>query len=84
MGRHVITLVVIIIIVIVVGSLRRRLPQEPVPLLPPTMLLQGVPSSHPLASPGLLRVLFSFFFSAATLRAARSTASSGTGGRAGL
>jgi hypothetical protein len=83
MGRHVITLVVIIIIVIIVGRLQRWFPREPVPLLPPTTLLQGVPTSHPLASPGLLRVLFSFF-STATLRAARSIASSGTGGRAGL
>jgi hypothetical protein len=55
MGHHVVILVIIIIIV--VGRLRRRLPREPVPLLSPTTLLQGVPSSHPLASPSLLRVL---------------------------
>jgi hypothetical protein len=56
MGHHVVILVIIIVI-IVVQRLRRRLPREPVPLLSPKTLLQGVPSSHPLASPSLLRVL---------------------------
>jgi hypothetical protein len=40
-----------------IRRLRRRLPREPVPLLPPTAPLQGVPSPYPLVSPGLFRVL---------------------------
>jgi hypothetical protein len=54
MGCHV---VVLVIIIVVVRRLRRRLPREPVPLLPPTASLQGAPSPHPLAGPGLFRVL---------------------------
>jgi hypothetical protein len=57
-GRHVIIFVIIIIVVVVVvRRLRRRLQREPIPRLPPTTLLQGFPSSHPLASSGLFRVL---------------------------
>jgi hypothetical protein len=48
---------VIIIIVIVVRRVRRRLQREPISCLPPTTLLQSFPSSHPLASSGLFRVL---------------------------
>jgi hypothetical protein len=59
MGRHVVVHV-IIIIVVVVRRLRRRLPRESVPLLPPTTPLQGFPSPHPLAGPGLFRVLLLF------------------------
>jgi hypothetical protein len=44
-GRHVVVFVVIvIIIVVVVRRLRQRLPREPIPRLPPTMLLQSFPS----------------------------------------
>jgi hypothetical protein len=78
-GSHVVVLVIIVVIV-VVRRLRRRLPREPVPLLPPTAPLQGILSPHPLASPSLFRVLLLLLL----LRAARSTASSGTGGREGL
>ena len=56
MGRHVVVLVVIVVVV-VVRRLRRRLPRESVPLLPPTTPLQGILSQHPLAGPSLLRVL---------------------------
>jgi hypothetical protein len=56
-GHHVVIFVVVIIIVVVVRRVRRRLQREPVPRLPPTMLLQGFPSSHPLTSSGLFRVL---------------------------
>jgi hypothetical protein len=59
-GRHVIVLVIIVII-IVVRHLQRRLPREPVPLLPPTTPLQGIPSPHPLAGLGLFRVLLLLF-----------------------
>jgi hypothetical protein len=55
-GRHVVVLVILVVIVIV-RRLRRWLPREPVPLLPPSVPLQGVPSPHPLASPSLFRVL---------------------------
>jgi hypothetical protein len=58
-GHHVVVLIIIIIIIIVVvGCVRRRLQREPVPFLPPTTLLQGFPSPHPLAGSGLFRVLF--------------------------
>jgi hypothetical protein len=57
-GRHV---VIFIIIIIVVRRLRRRLQREPVPCLPPTVLLQGFPSSHPLTSSGLFCVLLLLF-----------------------
>jgi hypothetical protein len=60
-GRHVIVFIIIIIIVVVVRRLWRRLQREPIPRLPPMTLLQGFPSSHPLASPGLFRVLFLLF-----------------------
>jgi hypothetical protein len=49
--------VFVIIVVIVIRRLRRWLPREPVPLLPPTAPLQGVPSTHSLASPSLFCVL---------------------------
>jgi hypothetical protein len=55
-GRHVVVFVIIVVI-IVVRRLRQRLPREPVPLLPSTTPLQGVPSPHPLAGPSLVRVL---------------------------
>jgi hypothetical protein len=61
MGRHVVALIIIIIIVVVIRRLRRRLPQEPVPLLPPTAPLQGFPSPHPLAGLGLFRILLLLF-----------------------
>jgi hypothetical protein len=73
LGRHVVVFVVviiiiiitiiiiIIIIIIIVRRLRRRLQREPIPRLPPTTLLQGFPSSHPLASSGLFRVLLLLF-----------------------
>jgi hypothetical protein len=59
-GRHVVVLIIIIIIivVIVVGRVQRRLQREPIPYLPPTTLLQGFPSPHPLASSGLFHVFF--------------------------
>jgi hypothetical protein len=60
MGRHVVVLVILVVIV-VVRRLRRRLPQEPVPVLSPTTLLQGFSSPHPLASPSLFRVLLQLF-----------------------
>jgi hypothetical protein len=60
MGRHVVILVIIIIILVVM-RLWRQLPREPVPLLPPTTLLQGFPSPHPLAGSGLFRVLLLLF-----------------------
>jgi hypothetical protein len=63
-GRHVVIFIIIIIVVVVVRRLRRRLQREPIPCLPPTTLLQGFPSSHPLASPGLFRVLLLLFPSA--------------------
>jgi hypothetical protein len=59
-GRHVIIFVIviiIIIIIIIVRRVRRRLQREPIPCLPPTALLQGLPSLHPLASSGLFHVL---------------------------
>jgi hypothetical protein len=56
MGGHVVLLLIIVVIV-VVGRLRRRLPRESFPLLPATVLLQGVSSPPPLTGPGLLRVL---------------------------
>jgi hypothetical protein len=55
-GGHVIVFI-IVVVVMIVRRLQRRLPRETVPLLPPTTLLQGVPSPHPLAGPSLLRVL---------------------------
>jgi hypothetical protein len=55
-GHHVVIFVIIIVIVIV-RRLRRRLPREPIPLLPPTVPLQGVPSPHPLTSLSLFHVL---------------------------
>jgi hypothetical protein len=61
LGRHVVVFVIIIIVVVVVRRLRRRLQREPIPRLPPTMLLQGFPSSHPLASSSLFRVLLLLF-----------------------
>jgi hypothetical protein len=60
MGGHVI-LLFIIVVIIIVGRLWRWLPWEPFPLLLATALLQGVPSSPPLAGPGLLRVLLLLF-----------------------
>jgi hypothetical protein len=45
------------IIVVVVRRFRRRLPREPLPLLPTMELFLGVSSPHPLAGLGLLRVL---------------------------
>jgi hypothetical protein len=59
MSHHVVILVIIIIII--VRHLRRRLPREPIPLLPPTMPLQDFPSPHPLMGPGLFRVLLLLF-----------------------
>jgi hypothetical protein len=56
-GSHVVLPVIIFIIVVAVGRFRRRLPREPLPLLPATKLLQGVSGPPPLAGPGLLRVL---------------------------
>jgi hypothetical protein len=52
-GRH----VIVFVIIIIVRRVRRRLQREPIPCLPSTTLLQGFPSSHPLASSGLFRVL---------------------------
>jgi hypothetical protein len=61
-GRHVVIfIIIIVVIIIVVRRLRRRLQREPIPCLPPMTLLQGFPSSHPLASPGLFRVLLLLF-----------------------
>jgi hypothetical protein len=60
LGRHVMVFV-IIIVVVVVRRLRRRLQQEPIPRLPPTTLLQGFLSSHPLASSGLFCGLLLLF-----------------------
>jgi hypothetical protein len=57
-GSHVIVfIIVIIVVVVIVRRLRRRLPREPVPLLLPTMPLQGIPSPHPLVGPSLVCVL---------------------------
>jgi hypothetical protein len=53
-SRHVI---VFVIIIIIIRRVRQRLQWEPIPLLPPTTLLQGFLSSHPLVSLGLFRVL---------------------------
>jgi hypothetical protein len=54
-GSHVV--VFIIVFIVVVRRLRRRLPREPIPLLPTTEPFQGVPSPRPLTGPSLLRVL---------------------------
>jgi hypothetical protein len=60
-GSHVIVfIIVIIIVVVIIRRLRRRLPREPVPLLPPPTPLQGIPSLRPLAGPSLFRVLLLF------------------------
>jgi hypothetical protein len=56
-GSHIVVFIVVFIVV-VVRRLRRRLPREPIPLLPTTEPFQGVPSPRPLAGPSLLRVLF--------------------------
>jgi hypothetical protein len=57
-GSHVIVfIIVIIVVVVIVRRLRRRLPREPVPLLPPPTPLQGIPSPRPLAGPSLFCVL---------------------------
>jgi hypothetical protein len=55
-GSHVVVLV-IIFIVVVVRRLRRRLPREPLPLLPTMELLQGVSGPRPLVGPGFPCVL---------------------------
>jgi hypothetical protein len=60
-GCHVVAFVIIIVVNVVVRRLRRRLPREPVPLLSPTTLFQGLPSPHPLASLGLFRILLLLF-----------------------
>jgi hypothetical protein len=57
-GSHVVVFIIIfIVVVVIVRRLRRWLPREPIPLLPTTKPLQGIPSPHPLAGPSLLRVL---------------------------
>jgi hypothetical protein len=66
-GHHVvifiiiIIIIIIIIVVVVIRRLRRRLQREPIPCLPPTTLLQGFSSSHPIASSGLFCVLLLLF-----------------------
>jgi hypothetical protein len=55
---HIVVFIIVFIVVVVVRRFRRRLPREPIPLLPTTEPFQGVPSPHPLAGPSLLRVLF--------------------------
>jgi hypothetical protein len=49
--------VVVFIIVVVIRRLRRRLPREPIPLLPTMKPFQGVSSPRPLAGSSILRVL---------------------------
>jgi hypothetical protein len=56
-GCHVVVFIIIFIVVVVIRHLRRRLPREPIPLLPTMKPFQGIPSPHPLAGPSLLRVL---------------------------
>jgi hypothetical protein len=76
--------IVVFVIVFVVRRFRRRLPREPIPLLPTMEPFLGVPSRIRSRARAFFASFFSFLFSAATLHAARSTASSGTGGREGL